>query len=142
MQPLSTSLRRVWLASSFALALAALGGCASSGPSERASLRLDQFEAAAGAPVDSFHFFDIQRWEQLGDEALAVWTRPNQAFLLDVRPCRELEWTMGIGLTSTMNRVYARLDSVLAGDLRCQITQIRPIDVAALKKLRQAEPAA
>ncbi len=113
-----------------------LAACASPGPSERRAARLAQFEAAAAAPVESFHFWaPLYKWEALGETTVAVWTRAQEVYLIRVqRPCTELEWTSAIGLTSTMNRVATRFDSVVAGDQRCRITEIRPVDAEAVRQ--------
>ena len=61
---------------------------------------------------------DAEEREQRGDEALAVWTRPNEAWLLDLSgPCPDLEFTHAIGLTDNLGMVHARFDKVLASGL-------------------------
>ena len=49
------------------------------------SQREAAYAAAAGAPVKSFRFFNLYSWEPLGDSQLVVYTRPNEAWLLEVR---------------------------------------------------------
>lgn len=124
----------------------ALAGCASPGPGERRATRLQQVESAAGEPVESFRYWQMYSWESLGDHALAIWTRPNEAWLVEVeQPCGDLQWGHTIALTSTMHRVAARFDAVLVEDQRCRIKRIRPVDVKALRSaddavISQAEP--
>ena len=125
------------LASVFLLA----SGCATSlpGPAERDARRLAQFERHAGAPVDEFHFWQMDRWESLGRDAIAVWTNPNEAYLLRVRPpCTGLDFADGVGVTSTGRRVNRRFDYVTFEQQRCQIAEIRPVDVKGLKAERRA----
>jgi len=96
--------------------------------------RLVEYEAVAGEPVDGFNFFTLQRFELLGPQTIAVWTRVNKVFLIDVqRPCPGLEFAGGIGVSSSQNRVSTRFDAVQFNRERCQIRQIRPIDSRALK---------
>ena len=135
----------------FGLALSAaigLSACASDGGLRDAE-KLALYRTHAGEPVGSFNFFGrINGWTPLGDSALAVWTKPGEAFLLELTgPCPDLEYTPAIGLTSNASRVYARFDKVLvrstgAINLPCHIQTIRPLDVKALKasekELREA----
>lgn len=112
--------------------------CASLGPRERMAARLAEYERHAGAPVESFKFWDLDRWEVLGREQLVVWTRPNEAWLLTVdAPCNDLEWAHSIGLTSSVGHVHRRFDSVVLKNYRCRIKEIRPVDGRALKAERR-----
>lgn len=129
---------RLCLAGALALAL---GACSSVPYAQRLAQRQAAYAAAAGAPVRSFHFFNLYSWESLGDNRLAVYTQPNRAWLLDVAPCQNLEFTNAIGLTSFAGEVSVNFDKVLTGRgyPPCFISQIRPIDVAKLKLERQAQ---
>jgi hypothetical protein len=110
------------------------------GPRERAARRLVEVERHAGAPVENFHFWKIDRWEGLGPLEVAVWTRINEAWLLKLRrPCAGLEFATGIGVTSTGNRVFRNFDAVVFERQRCQIAEIRPVDGKALKAERRAK---
>lgn len=127
-----------------ALLLATVGSCAvpGTGPRERELARLEEVEAHAGAPVADFHFWTIDRWEGLGPEAVMIWTRVNEAWLIRVRlPCSGLEFAQTIALTSTHNRVYRVHDAVLFERQRCRIAEIRPVDGRALKQARRARHA-
>ena len=117
---------------------AALGGCASNlSPSEQLAL----YETHAGAPVKDFRYFSTINWTPLGDEALAVWTKPNEAWMLNLSgPCNDLDYTQAISISNMFGRVSAGFDSVhvLGGPgvsfhIPCRIQTIRPLDVKALK---------
>ena len=136
-----------WTAAAVAAALA-LAGCAS-GPRLTDVQKHELYRSHAGEPVDSFSYLGgITGWTPLGDEALAVWTRPSEAWLLDLHgPCNDLRFAHAIGLTGSMSRVHASFDKVLVHspggmDFPCHIRQIRPLDVKALrateKELREA----
>ena len=113
----------------------ALTACASMGPGERMSQRLALYQDAASEPVKSFHFWQMHRWEPLGREHLAVWTRLDTAYLIEVQaPCSGLDFTQTVGLSSTQNRVFSKFDDVRFENQRCRIAEIRPVDVAALKQ--------
>jgi Family of unknown function (DUF6491) len=129
----------VMMAGMMAGATLALGACASD-VGLRDAQKLAIYRAHAGAPVSSFQYFgSINGWTPLGDSAIAVWTRPNQAYLLDLYgPCSDIEYTPVIGVTSQMGRVNARFDKVIAHNrssiqIPCNIREIRPLDVKAIK---------
>lgn len=124
-----------------------LSACATGGlrDAEKRDLYLDH----AGEPVGSFNFFGrLNGWTPLGDSALAVWTKPGEAYLLELSgPCMDLEYAMSIGLTSSAGRVHERFDKVLVRspgsmNIPCFIHTIRPLDVKALRtserELREA----
>jgi len=128
-----------------ALLVASAASCASS-PAQDDSAKLALYRSHAGAPVPSFHFFGrLDSWTPLGDSAVAVWTRPNEAYLLTLfGPCNDLEFTPFIGLTSSAGTVSARFDKVLVRDtgsinMPCTIQQIQPLDVKALKQAERGE---
>lgn len=118
------------------------GGCVANG-SLRDADKLALYRAHAAAPVPSFRYSGrISGWTPLGDSAVAIWTRPGEAWLLDLHgPCQDLEYTPEIALTGNTGRVYARFDKVLVRNtgtinIPCTIATIRALDV---KAIRQAE---
>ncbi len=124
----------------FAALVLALAACATGGMSDNEKLAL--YRAHAMAPVNSFRYLNrIDGWTPLGDTALAIWTRPNEAYLLEINgPCPDLDFAQAIGLTSQMGIVYSRFDKVIPRTgiggpepIPCQIRQIRPLDVKAIK---------
>ena len=121
-----------WIAVALATALAA---CSSVPYAQRMAQRQAAYAAAAGAPVRSFHYFDFYSWEPLGDSQLAVYTRPNRAWLLDVGVCPNLEYANAIGLSSFGGEVSVNFDKVFTGRgfPPCFISKIRPVDMAKLK---------
>ncbi len=128
-----------------ALLATVLAGCASIGGMS-SNDKLALYRSHAGEPVNSFRFFgNINGWTPLGDSAIAVWTKPNEAWLLDLAGrCPDIEYTPSITVTSQFNRVSAKFDKVVARghgsmDIPCQISEIRPLDV---KSIKQAEKTA
>jgi hypothetical protein len=89
----------------------------------------------AEAPTDRFTYLgQYDNWQAISDTQLVVWTTFDNAYLLTVRePCINLRFANRIALTNTANTVSNRLDSVIVGHDRCQITEIRPLDY---KKMR------
>jgi hypothetical protein len=126
-----------------AVLTATLAGCASDPQRlQRDDQRVAAYAAAAGPAVRTFRFFGpLYSWEPLGNQQLVVYTRPNQAWLLDVAGCPGLPFTNAIGLTSNMHEVTVMLDKVLTGrrDYPCTITRARPLDVTHLKAVRKAQ---
>ena len=122
-----------------ALALA-LAACAST-PSMSDNDKLALYRAHAGAPVSSIRYLGrFDSWTDLGDSALAIWTRPSEAWLLELSgPCNGLDFAQAIGLSSQTGMVSARFDHVLVRnggmpEIPCMIQTIRPLDAKAIKQ--------
>ena len=106
-----------------------LATSASAQTREKQEKALIQYLPYAGTPVDRFQFWDLQRWELVGEYKVVVWPRLNEAYLLTVDPpCQDLRWAQKIGVTSTANSVSKSFDSVVVGKFKCRINEIRPID--------------
>ncbi|AWV06742.1 hypothetical protein C9I47_1025 [Lysobacter maris] len=114
--------------------------------------RLAIYRANAGEPVRSFRYFGrLDGWTSLGGSALAVWTRPHEAYLLELGSrCPDLDFAMAISITNQGGSVYSRFDKVLplgqgAAPIPCFIQEIRPLDTRAIKaeeaELREAKTA-
>ena len=119
-----------------------LAGCASVPRAERLSQRQAAYAAAAGAPVNSFRFYtQLWSWEDLGPDQVVVYTKPKEAWLLDVPGCLELPFANAIGLTSNLNQVSINFDKVITGrnNIPCTIQRIRPVDVGRLKAVQQQQ---
>jgi hypothetical protein len=100
--------------------------------------RLDLYRTHSGDPVNSFQFTGrLWGWRSLGDGALAVWTRSNQGYFIELTGrCQDLSFAHSIGLTSSMGgRVSAGFDRVIVhrptgmtpNRVGCTIRTIRPI---------------
>src|SRR3546814_6456471 len=117
--------------------------CASTGMSD--ADKLATYRAHAGAPVDSFRYFgSINGWTSLGDTAVAVWTRPSEAWLLELSgPCPDIAYAPMIGVTSQFNRVKPQFDKVIAQGggttmrFPCRIEPLRPPAVTARAEERR-----
>lgn len=136
-------------AAAAAAAALALSACASDparpGPGKRDADKRALYEAHAGAPVDKFRFFgEINGWTSLGDAAIAVWTKPSEAWLLDLSgPCQGIDYAFAIGLTSQFGQVSRGFDKVLVHDrsqvdIPCRIAKIRPLDVKAIEQAERS----
>lgn len=110
-----------------------------------ADAKLAIYSAHAGPPVDSFGLSGrLSHWESLGNEALVVWTRPNEARLLEpYGSCDGLDYSSAISLTDHAGRVEAGLDYVLVSNPSpvhepCRIRGIRPLGLAAIHQVEKA----
>ena len=122
---------------------ALLQACAAQRP---ANAPMDEYLPFAGPPVDGFHFWNLYSWEPVGPYQVVIWPTPWEAYFVSVaQPCFDLGWTNRIGVTSTAGTV-SHFESILVGHHeRCQISEIRAIDVKRLqaaRKQRAAERAA
>lgn len=120
----------------------ALASCTTN-PAQREADRLALYTANAGEPVPSFRFFgSLNGWTPLGEDAVALWTRPNQAYLVTFKGrCPDLDFASAISVTSQFSTVYRNFDKVVVLNrgsipIPCYIREIRPLDV---KAIRQAE---
>lgn len=124
-----------------ALSLAALAAACASTSKLSDSERYTLYREHAGEPIKSFRYFgDINGWTPLDDAALVVWTRPSEAYLLDLYgPCQDLDFAQSIALTNLMGEVSARFDKVIVAGtssmrIPCRIEEIRKVDVKALRQ--------
>lgn len=144
MQTMTTRMRTTRLPIAVVLLAGVVSGCASTGKLSDAD-RLALYRSHAGEAVDSFRTLGtgITGWTPLSDEAIAVWTRPSEAWLLDLDGgCPDIRFAHSISITDSIGRVRAKFDRVQAGESErittgCQITAIRPLDVSALKQAQR-----
>ena len=96
---------------------------------------LARFEHYAGKPQDAVTVFQLQGWQPLGDDHIAIWTGVNNVYLIKVaKPCVNLSWTNSVGINPHMNQLQARFDSIHVRGMPCQIETIRKVDYRALRK--------
>lgn len=137
------------------LLAALVAGCAT-GTGLTGAERLDLYRSHAGEPVDTIRYpARYTGWTPLGDSALALWTRPSEAWLLELSgPCQNLDYALSITIDSRSGWLSSRFDRIYVNDnglipIPCQIASIRPLDVKAirvdeqkLREVRQQEKAA
>ena len=122
-------------------ALALLVACAT-GPTLSENQRHRIYLDHAGEPVNKFSYFGtLHSWEPIGDDALVVWTRPSDGYLLRLtNDCPRLDVARSISLSDQTGAVFAGLDNVVVLDqtpaIPCRIETIQPLDIEAV---RQAE---
>ena len=121
------------------LAALAVSGCATNA-GLRDEERLTLYRNHAGEPVDSIHYSGrYNGWTPLSDGAFALWTRPSQAWLVELySPCSEIDYADTIGFRDVNGRLSARFDQVYVGShslipISCTIKEIRPLDIKAIR---------
>ena len=127
----------------------ALAACATTGyDDDRDATKLALYRAHAVERVGHIPFSgSVDRWTGLGDTALAVWTSPSRAWLLELHArCPDLEHSYGIGFDSNDSQIDAGFDSVVPQSqggiaIPCRIDTIHRIDVEALRAAERAQDA-
>lgn len=124
----------------------AVSACATTGyDTARDAEKLALYRAHTVERVGSIPFSgSVDRWTGLGERALAVWTSPSRAWLLELGSrCPDLEHTYGIGFDSRDSRIDAGFDSVVplsqGPAIPCRIESIHRIDVDALRAAERAQ---
>jgi hypothetical protein len=119
--------------------------CANS-PQMTREERIEWYRANAGEPVRSFFYSGhLRGWTALDERSIALWTRSNEAYLLEFFPrCPDLAFASTITVSQQIGRVNAGFDSVTVrrasggiGGVRCRIESIRPIDTSVVKEPRR-----
>ena len=74
-------------------------------------------------------------WQPLSDHSLVLYTRPSQAWLLDVGPCPDLPYTPFISVSSTAGQISVGFDKVMTTHQQfpCYIKTIRPLDLGRVR---------
>ena len=121
------------------LAVLAVSGCATNAGLRDAE-RLTLYRTHAGEPVDSIHYSGgYNGWTPLSGGTFALWTRPSQAWLVELySPCSEIDYADTIGFRDVNGRLSARFDQVYVGShslipISCTIKEIRPLDIKAIR---------
>ncbi len=121
--------------------LALCAGCAAS--RDDGPRGLDRYLPYAGPSIDQFRFFQLDGWESVDREHIVLWADPWTAYLIATAgPCMELDYTMRLGMSTTMGTV-SRFDTLFPGDReRCPVADIRPLDIKRMNADRAAARAA
>lgn len=117
------------------LAVVSLASCATNRMSDTDRLAL--YEAHAGEPVKQVRYTSTQGWDRVDDQHIVLSTRSSESWLLTMSgPC--LSWggtTPVIRLETGMTGILTPFDRIHTPDTpaSCQIREIRPLDVKALR---------
>jgi hypothetical protein len=120
------------------VAAAAAPAIAQQTDSERADLA--RYQKYAEAPVDNVKYFQINGFQYLAPDKVAIWFGVNKLYLLTVQtPCINLAFANGIGLTAKNNTLYKDFDFITFDHQRCKITKITPVNELKMKQDRAKE---
>lgn len=109
-------------------AILGLAACSSQPLHERQAQRLEELLRYADPAVEHFPFFRMDGWQLVDAHHILLRTTARDAYLLDLgTTCPELNWAENIGITSTVNQVQRRFDSVVVRGLKCRIEEIKPV---------------
>ena len=116
------------------LAVAGLAACSSVPRAERDAQALARYTQYAGAPVSDFHYDSrFRTWQALSRDKVFVRTGTNDAYLLTVFPCLNLEFATRIQITSRFGAVRSGFDDVKVDGERCRISEIRPVNYRKMR---------
>lgn len=142
---------RLAFMSFFAAAALALAGCSqvqavnSAADDARDAARLEAARANAGEPVKTVRFLrPVHRYEVVGKTSLLVWETTSKAWLVEVRPgetcqARDLDQGWVVGLEAAYDTMNTSNGYVVGQhNMRCRITEIREVDVPAMREAERA----
>ncbi len=137
------------LSAALALTFAATAASASDADDAKDARRLDAARANVGDPVKTVRFIrPVDGYEILGQHSVLVWETNSKAWLVDLREspaCRgsDLDNSVAVGLEAAVDTMNITNGYVTSRDnLRCKITQIREVDVPAMRAAERAAAAA
>jgi hypothetical protein len=108
--------------------------------------RLELARNHAGESVRTVRFLrPIHSYEVIDNHAVLIWQTPTRAWLVDLQQgatCRDLDKSIAVGI-DTMSDTINTSNGYIVGDfnLRCKITDIRKVDVAAMRAEQRGEVA-
>jgi hypothetical protein len=103
---------------------------------------IDYRDYAVGEPLKEINYYQLYNWQRSTDEAVVLWTKPSQAYVLELyNKCEALnsgrsKIEMG-GVADPRNRLKVD-DILIVGTMRCKVAGIRALDIEALKRDRKA----
>lgn len=111
--------------------------------------RLEAARANAGEPVKTVRFLrPVDHYEVVGDTSILVWETNSKAWLVQVRPgeacqARDLDQGWVVGLEAAYDTMNTSNGYVVGQhNMRCRITEIREVNVPAMREAENAAKAA
>ncbi len=96
---------------------------------------LARYQQYAKAPVKSVQYFQVDGFQYLAPDTLAIRFGVNKLYLLTVQtPCNNLAFANGIALTARNNMLYSDFDFVKFDHQQCKILKIVPVDELKMKQ--------
>ncbi len=96
---------------------------------------LSRYQRYAEAPVDHVKYFQIQGFQYLAPDTVAIWFGVNKLYLLTLQtPCTNLGFAKAIGLTARNQILYRNFDFVTFDHQRCRVLKITPVNELKMKQ--------
>ncbi len=112
------------------------------GYTERLQQRAEFVARFAGEPLDSVRFRSFDGYEPLSTNSLIIYEKGSRGYLLTVTPCWDLPWTTTIGGIVSNTTISVKLNHISTAEMRkCVITEMRLVDVKAMKAAEKADKA-
>ena len=98
-------------------------------------------QTAAYEQVSDFHYWGhLDGWRPIDGDTLILWATPFRPYLVELtRKSPDLPFAEAIGVTSTVGKVYAKLDSVLVGGTNYPIAAIYKLTRDEARNIRQIQ---
>jgi hypothetical protein len=113
------------------------------------AIRLEAARANAADPVKTIRFLRaVDHYEVVGGTSVLVWETNTKAWLVEVRSSaacqpRDLDRSWAVGLEAAYDTMNTSNGYVVGRDsMRCKITEIREVDVPAMRAAERAAPMA
>jgi hypothetical protein len=106
-----------------------------------AGMKRIDYAAYTGDPVREVRYTQLYNWQRSTDKAVVLWTRPSNAYMLTLAhtcdPLRGGRVVIQVGGVASVPGVLRPGDDLIVGPIQCRVTEIRPIDLAAIKADRK-----
>jgi hypothetical protein len=124
------------------MSLAFAAGLALAAASAAGAKDIDYRDYAIGEPLQKIDYRHFYNWQRSTDEAVVLWTRPSQAYVLELaNKCEALNGPRTViqigGVAYPRNTLNVN-DVLVVGSMRCRVAGIRALDIAAVKRDRKA----
>ena len=105
-------------------------------------LKQQYTDYATDQSLREVRYHQLYNWQRSTDKAVILWTKPSAAYVLDLAwTCSELRSaraTIEIGGVASVRGILRVGDDLIVGQMKCRVSDIRPIDLARMKADRRA----
>ena len=119
-----------------------LAGLALAVAASASAKEIDYRDYAIGEPLKEITYYQLYNWQRSTDEAVVLWTKPSQAYVLQLaNKCEALNSgrsKIEIGGVADPRNTLSVNDVLIVGTMRCKVVGIRALDIAAVKRDRKS----
>ena len=123
-------------------ALVIAAGLALAAASAAGAKDIDYRDYAVGEPLKEISYYQLYNWQRSTDEAVVLWTKPSQAYVLQLaNKCEALNSgrsKIEIGGVAEPRNTLSVNDVIIVGTMRCKVAGIRALDIDAVKRDRKS----